>query len=101
MTPSKKVFNKQLSRLQKQHEKLINKKNKPSGKNYNGIYTRFKRPVLTANHVPVNWRFDLNYEDVLLRSRTESKNDNKGKEKKEKKGKKRKDAVETEQTDLP
>lgn len=62
MTPSKKVFNKQLSRLQKQHEKLINKKNKPSGKNYNGIYTRFKRPVLTANHVPVNWRFDLNYE---------------------------------------
>lgn len=62
MTPSKKEFNKQLSRLQKQHEKLVTRKNKPLKKNYNGIYTRYKRPVLTGEHAPVNWRFDLNYD---------------------------------------
>ncbi|MBN1302447.1 MAG: glycosidase [Melioribacteraceae bacterium] len=29
--------------------------------NYNGIYTRYKNPVLTAAHAPVHWRFDLDY----------------------------------------
>jgi 4-O-beta-D-mannosyl-D-glucose phosphorylase len=25
----------------------------------NGIYQRYKYPVLTAEHVPVDWRYDL------------------------------------------
>lgn len=27
----------------------------------NGIFQRFQNPVLTAAHVPVDWRYDLNY----------------------------------------
>ncbi|HRS51356.1 MAG TPA: glycosidase [Candidatus Marinimicrobia bacterium] len=27
----------------------------------NGIYQRYQRPVLTARHIPINWRFDLDY----------------------------------------
>ena len=29
---------------------------------YNGIFERYKYPVLTGKHAPVHWRFDLNYE---------------------------------------
>jgi hypothetical protein len=32
----------------KEYEKLLSKKNRPVTKNYNGIYYRCKRPVLTA-----------------------------------------------------
>ncbi|CAN0325093.1 unnamed protein product, partial [Phaeothamnion confervicola] len=42
-----------------EYEKLISRKNTPveSG---NGIYQRYKFPVLTAAHAPVHWRYDLN-----------------------------------------
>ncbi len=62
MIPSKKEFEKRVGWLQKQHEKLITKRNKPLKKHYNGIYTRYKRPILTGEHAPLNWRFDFNYE---------------------------------------
>ena len=29
---------------------------------YNGIYDRYEDPVLTREHIPVEWRFDLNVE---------------------------------------
>lgn len=50
-----------LKELQKTYKKLIRKENKPISK-YNGIYQRFKNPVVTADHVPVHWRYDLNPE---------------------------------------
>jgi len=59
--PTKEQFDKRLLELKKEHEKLLSKKNKPQIK-YNGIYTRYKRPVLTADHAPLHWRYDLNYE---------------------------------------
>ena len=62
MKPTKSEFKKRLEKLKKEHEKLISRKNKPVKKNYNGIYTRYKRPVLTAEHTPLNWRYDLNYD---------------------------------------
>lgn len=62
MIPTKKEFKKRLAILKKEHEKLIRKKNKKVKKNFNGIYYRYKRPVLTSEHVPLNWRYDLNYE---------------------------------------
>lgn len=31
-------------------------------KNDNGIFDRYKYPILTAEHTPVFWRYDLNYE---------------------------------------
>jgi 4-O-beta-D-mannosyl-D-glucose phosphorylase len=62
MIPSKKEFEKSLKKLKRQHEKLLTKNNKPVEKYYNGIYTRYKRPVLTGEHAPLSWRFDMNYE---------------------------------------
>ncbi len=61
MIPTKKEFHKRLAKLQKEHKKLISRKNKPVKKGFNGIYYRYKRPILTAGHAPLHWRFDLNY----------------------------------------
>ena len=44
-----------------EYEALLAKENKPAGR-YNGIYTRFENPVLTRDHVPPFWKFDLNEE---------------------------------------
>ena len=41
------------------YEELIALKNEPVLEN-NGIFTRYKNPVLTAAHTPVFWRYDLN-----------------------------------------
>lgn len=45
--------------LLQSYQKLIQTKNKPKAEN-NGIYQRFKNPVVTSNHVPLHWRYDLN-----------------------------------------
>lgn len=45
-------------KTQKHHQKLIAKKNKPVSLS-NGVYERFKNPVLTAKHIPLHWRYDL------------------------------------------
>ncbi len=42
-------------------EAFVSQKNTPSTV-HNGIYTRYENPVLTAEHAPVVWRFDLNKE---------------------------------------
>ncbi|MGC9355733.1 MAG: glycoside hydrolase family 130 protein [Mariniphaga sp.] len=62
MTPTKKEFEKRLTKLKKEHEKLLTRKNKPVKKNYNGIYHRYKRPILTGEHAPLEWRYDMNYQ---------------------------------------
>jgi 4-O-beta-D-mannosyl-D-glucose phosphorylase len=54
-----------LEEVQKTYVKLINKKNKPVPET-NGIYQRYKFPVLTGSHVPVHWRYDLNAESNPL-----------------------------------
>jgi 4-O-beta-D-mannosyl-D-glucose phosphorylase len=46
--------------LEKEHKTLIEQKNAPEENAGNGIYQRYKKPVVTAAHVPLNWRFDLN-----------------------------------------
>ncbi|MBF4518009.1 glycosidase [Flavobacterium sp. ANB] len=46
--------------LEKEHKTLIEQKNAPQDNTGNGIYERYKNPVVTASHVPLNWRFDLN-----------------------------------------
>lgn len=47
--------------LEKQ-EKLIARKNEVNEEFYNGVYNRYKYPVLTRHHIPIHWRFDLNKE---------------------------------------
>ncbi len=43
------------------YEKLISKKNEISPI-YNGIYERYINPVLTNEHIPLFWKYDLNEE---------------------------------------
>lgn len=50
-----------LDSVKKSYNKLIVKKNKPVSKT-NGIYNRYKNPVLTADHAPIHWKYDLNPE---------------------------------------
>lgn len=40
------------------YEELINRKNRKAD-SYNGIYDRYVNPVLTADHAPVIWKYDL------------------------------------------
>jgi 4-O-beta-D-mannosyl-D-glucose phosphorylase len=50
-----------LKKTTKRFLKLIGKKNKPVSSS-NGIYKRYKNPIITANHTPIHWRYDLNKE---------------------------------------
>lgn len=45
----------------KEHESLISRKNKMIFSE-NGIFERYKYPILTAAHTPLEWRYDLNPE---------------------------------------
>ncbi|AEW00652.1 glycosidase [Niastella koreensis] len=54
-----KNFLQRLEMLETSHEKLINRANEKMEEE-NGIYCRFKNPVLTAKHAPLFWRYDLN-----------------------------------------
>jgi len=50
-----------LKNLTDTYNQLITKKNTPVSE-YNGIYTRYNNPIVTAKHIPLHWRFDLNPE---------------------------------------
>ncbi len=53
------TFQSRIKKLVADHEQLLSRPNepKPGG---NGIYIRYKYPVVTAAHAPVIWRYDLN-----------------------------------------
>ncbi|MES1217050.1 MAG: glycosidase [Bacteroidota bacterium] len=52
-------FQTRLHFLEEGYQKLIKRANEPV-EDYNGIYQRYKYPVLTAGHTPLFWRYDLN-----------------------------------------
>lgn len=45
----------------KKQEAVLSRKNKKTDE-YNGIYDRYEYPVLTREHIPLTWRYDLNPE---------------------------------------
>ncbi|MCF0166654.1 MAG: glycosidase [Bacteroidales bacterium] len=49
-----------LRALREQHEALITRKNSPVY--CGGVYERYEHPILTAEHAPLEWRYDLNPE---------------------------------------
>src|SRR6516225_1917304 len=55
----KNAFKKRLADLNEKHAALLNRPNE-IGEVGNGIYDRWKNPVLTAAHTPLFWRYDLN-----------------------------------------
>lgn len=41
---------------------LLARKNEKATDFYNGVFTRYKNPVVTRDMVPLDWRYDLNPE---------------------------------------
>lgn len=55
------LFKERLEKVSLEHEKLLTRPNEPLFST-NGIYNRYKYPILTRDHVPLHWRFDMNPE---------------------------------------
>ena len=55
-------FQKRVENLRAQHESLLTLKNMPA-ETSNGIYTRYVNPILTAQHTPLEWRYDFSATD--------------------------------------
>ncbi len=55
-------FEKKVTTLRQHHEQLLSRKNtpKPWG---NGIYEKYENPILTAEHTPLEWRYDFDEQD--------------------------------------
>ena len=49
-----------LSTLRRSHAALLRRKNPVDPAWHNGIYERYQHPVITRNHVPLEWRYDFN-----------------------------------------
>jgi len=56
------VFENKIKALRQHHEELLTRSNEalPWG---NGIYEKFKYPILTADHTPLEWRYDFSEKD--------------------------------------
>ena len=59
--PTKEEFQRRVQKETEKYEALINRKNEKTDF-YNGVYDRYKYPVLTAAHAPLIWKYDFNYE---------------------------------------
>ena len=55
-------FKNKIAALRKHHEELLNRKNEPIAWG-NGIYEKYKNPIITAEHTPLEWRYDFNEQD--------------------------------------
>jgi 4-O-beta-D-mannosyl-D-glucose phosphorylase len=55
----KEIFENRMRDLKQAHEELIQRKNRKKD-SIDGIYHRYEHPVLTAQHAPIIWRYDLN-----------------------------------------
>lgn len=53
------TFDKKLDKLMQEHLAMITRKNKQLN-DYNGIYQRYRYPIITAEHVPIHWKYNLN-----------------------------------------
>ena len=55
-------FNEKVKALREHHEQLLSRPNirKEWG---NGIYSKFEYPILTAEHIPLEWKYDFCEED--------------------------------------
>jgi 4-O-beta-D-mannosyl-D-glucose phosphorylase len=58
---TRKEFDAEVRKLFEAHHELIQRPNEKE-KRSNGIYDRFRFPILTWEHTPVFWRYDLDYD---------------------------------------
>ena len=55
-------FKEQVLKLRQHHEELLALKNEPLAWG-NGIYEKYQHPILTAEHIPLEWRYDFSERD--------------------------------------
>ncbi len=55
------MFQKKCAEIMHRYETIVTRKNEKTDF-YNGIYDRYKYPVLTREHIPPFWKFDMNQE---------------------------------------
>lgn len=55
-------FKQKVAALKARHEVLLARKNEPLPYG-NGIYEKYKHPILTAEHTPLEWRYDFSEQD--------------------------------------
>ena len=55
-----KTFAKTLDELKAKHGALLRRRNAVDPRFYNGVFQRYRNPVLTGDHAPLEWRYDLN-----------------------------------------
>ena len=55
-------FQQRVKTLRERHEALLARKNEPVPYG-NGIYEKFRYPILTAEHTPLEWRYDFSEQD--------------------------------------
>ena len=56
-------FKERMIELRQRHEDLLARENKPIERFGNGIYRKYQFPILTAEHTPLEWRYDFSPED--------------------------------------
>lgn len=52
------IFQTRFAQLKREHQALIQQQNSPAGVS-NGVYQRWKYPIITADHAPIHWKYDL------------------------------------------
>ncbi|MCF0208124.1 MAG: glycoside hydrolase family 130 protein [Bacteroidaceae bacterium] len=56
------TYDEKIRALRARHEALLTRKNRQAEWG-NGIYERYEYPILTAEHTPLEWRYDFNEKD--------------------------------------
>lgn len=56
-------FKERMIIIRQQHEELLTRENKPVEHLGNGIYQKYQFPILTADHTPLEWRYDFSEQD--------------------------------------
>ncbi|MBN2712706.1 MAG: glycosidase [Planctomycetes bacterium] len=57
----KTAWDEKLGELKARHEELLTQKNTIDTTWVNGLFDRYENPVVTNNHAPIEWRYDLDY----------------------------------------
>lgn len=56
------TFQERVKAVREKHEKLLTRVNLPL-EDGNGIYEKYLNPIITAEHTPLEWRYDFNEKD--------------------------------------
>ena len=56
------TYQEKINKIKAHHEELLSRPNKMVEWG-NGIYDRYENPILTAEHTPLEWRYDFNEQD--------------------------------------